>query len=220
MDITSSLDEFSSIAKSATLQPRAILEHPVHLAPQTEVHNASSIGRYSFLNVRSVVYPNVSMGRYCSVGRNCEIGVAAHPTEFLSSHSFQYHAALFPNWETYKNLERKTRFLAHSTTVIGNDVWIGAQSVIIAGMKIGDGAIVAANSVVTRDVEPYSIVGGSPAKVIRMRFDPDVIAKLTRLKWRELPIEKLSGAPFNDVRAAIEHIQKLRSTSTVEGLES
>ncbi|WP_340524680.1 CatB-related O-acetyltransferase [Cupriavidus necator] len=204
------MDAFSSIARSATLQPRATLEHPVHLAPQSEVHNASSVGRYSFLNVRSVVYPNVAIGRYCSIGRNCELGVAAHPTSYLSSHSFQYHGALFPNWDAYQGLERKSRFLAHSNTTIGNDVWIGAQSIVIAGVTIGDGAIVAANSVVTRDVDPYSIVGGSPARLIRLRFDPEIIAELLGLGWWDLPVEMLSGVPFDDVRAAIAWIRGLR----------
>lgn len=88
-------EEWSSIASSATVQPQAVLEHPVHLGPQSEVHNGSRLGRCAYLNIRSVVYPNVEIGRYCSVARNCEIGVAAHPVDFLSTHSFQYNSALF-----------------------------------------------------------------------------------------------------------------------------
>lgn len=67
--------------------------------------------------------------------------------------------------------------------VIGNDVWIGYDAIIMAGVNIGDGAIIGARAVVTKDVEPYSIVGGVPAKEIRKRFAPDVVAKLLELKW-------------------------------------
>ncbi|MCY1219156.1 Streptogramin A acetyltransferase [compost metagenome] len=199
--------EFSTIAGSVTLQPHATLEHPVHLSPQAEIHNGSAIGRCSFLNVRSIVYSDVSIGRYCSIGRNCELGVSAHPTSFLSSHSFQYNTSLFPAWEAYSDLERVSPFTSDAKTIIGNDVWIGAQSIVIAGVNIGDGAIVAANSVVTRDVAPYEIVGGSPAKLISMRFNDDIISALKQLKWWNFPLERLSGVPFHDVNEAIAKLR-------------
>lgn len=77
-------------------------------------------------------------------------------------------------------------------TVIGNDVWIGNSVTIMPGVKIGDGAIIATNTVVTKDVEPYSIVGGNPAKLIRKRFDDDIIQKLLTLKWWDWPVEKIT----------------------------
>lgn len=206
----SELPQFSTIAKSVTLQPHAALEHPVHLSPQSEVHNGAVIGRCSFLNVRSIVYSDVLIGRYCSIGRNCELGVSAHPIDFISSHSFQYNASLFPGWEPYRNLVRSVEFSGDGPTAIGNDVWIGAQSIVLAGVRIGDGAIVAANSVVTRDVEPYAIVGGSPAKLLRMRFSDEVIVELVKLKWWELALEQLSGVPFHDVKEAIVMLKQLR----------
>lgn len=75
--------------------------------------------------------------------------------------------------------------------VIGNDVWIGYDAVIMAGVTIGDGAIVGARAVVTRDVEPYSIVGGVPAREIRKRFAPDVISRLLELQWWDWPVDKI-----------------------------
>ncbi len=75
--------------------------------------------------------------------------------------------------------------------VIGNNVWIGYDAIIMAGVNIGDGAIIGARAVVTKDVEPYSIVGGVPAKEIRKRFAPDVVAKLLELKWWNWPTEKI-----------------------------
>lgn len=75
--------------------------------------------------------------------------------------------------------------------IIGNDVWIGYEAVIMAGVHIGDGAIIAARAVVTKDVLPYTIVGGTPAKEIRKRFDTDVIEQLLMLKWWDWSIDKI-----------------------------
>lgn len=197
---------FSSIAKSAIVHEGVVLEHPVHLAPQSEVHNASSVGRVTFINTRSVLYPHVDMGRFCSVARNCEIGAAAHPVSFLSTHSFQYHASQFPHWPEYKDVKR-TRFRAHQPTAIGNDVWIGAQCIILSGVSIGDGAVIAANSVVSKNVAPFTIVGGVPARPIRTRFPEEQIAALLALQWWELPLSCLSGIPFEDVERAIAMLE-------------
>ena len=78
--------------------------------------------------------------------------------------------------------------------LIGNDVWIGYEAVILSGVAIGDGAIVAARSVVTKDVPPYTIVGGVPAKPIRRRFDQETIDALLELRWWDWPLERLSGS--------------------------
>jgi len=77
-------------------------------------------------------------------------------------------------------------------TVVGNDVWIGQNAVILPGVHIGDGAIIGANSVVGSDVEPYTIVAGNPAKPIRKRFDDELIALLAEFKWWDLPVEEIN----------------------------
>jgi virginiamycin A acetyltransferase len=77
-------------------------------------------------------------------------------------------------------------------TWVGNDVWIGQNATILPGLRIGDGAIIAANSTVTRDVEPYAIVGGNPAKLIRMRFSEAEIEELLELRWWDWDIDKIS----------------------------
>ena len=78
--------------------------------------------------------------------------------------------------------------------VVGNDVWIGYDAVIMAGVTIGDGAIIGTRAVVTKDVEPYSIVGGVPAKEIRKRFTPEIIKKLMEIQWWNWPIEKIRSS--------------------------
>ena len=77
---------------------------------------------------------------------------------------------------------------------IGNDVWIGYEAVILSGVTIGDGAIIGTRSVVTKDVPPYTIVGGAPARVIKKRFSDDVIEKLLKIKWWNWPVEKIAGS--------------------------
>lgn len=204
------MQEYSEISNSSHIAKNAILEHPVHCAPNSQVHNGSSLGMFTFLNIGSVVYPHVNIGRYCSIARGCEIGVANHPMNFLSTHSFQYHAAQFPKYPIYKDGIKRKVWRAHNYTDIGHDVWIGAQSIIRAGVKIGHGAVIAANSVVIKDVEPYSIVGGNPAKEIRKRFDNVCVTQLLKLKWWELPIELISSLDFDNIEKCIDDLKEIR----------
>jgi virginiamycin A acetyltransferase len=86
-------------------------------------------------------------------------------------------------------------------TVVGNDVWIGMEAVIMAGVGIGDGAIVAAKSVVTHDVPPYAIVAGNPARIVKIRFAPDVVARLLDIAWWDWPYDKI-GRNLDAIRSA------------------
>jgi acetyltransferase-like isoleucine patch superfamily enzyme len=84
--------------------------------------------------------------------------------------------------------------LTKGDVVIGNDVWIGYEALILSGVKIGDGAVIAARSVVSRDVEPYSIVGGTPAKHLRYRFSPEMIEELLKIAWWNWSFEEIRTA--------------------------
>ncbi|EEK50571.1 Virginiamycin A acetyltransferase [Bacillus cereus ATCC 10876] len=95
-------------------------------------------------------------------------------------------------------------------TVIGNDVWIGMDTTIMPGIKIGDGAIIAAKSVVTRDVAPYTIVGGNPANKIKERFSNEIIQELLQIQWWHFDIEKITGNIDAIVRGDIEPLRKLK----------
>ena len=111
---------------------------------------------------------------------------ANHLTEAISTYPF----AIFGNgWE--HAMDQK-EYPSKGNTVIGNDVWIGYNATIMPGVTIGDGAIIASNATVTKDVEPYAVVGGNPAKEIRKRFAPAVIAKLLELKWWNWEPEKIT----------------------------
>lgn len=101
--------------------------------------------------------------------------------------------------------------IAKRGTQIGHDVWIGANVTILRGLTIGHGAVIAAGAVVTDDVGPYEIVGGLPAKRIRKRFDEETIARLLEVACWNLDYERLAGTPFDDIAAALDHLEALRA---------
>jgi virginiamycin A acetyltransferase len=97
---------------------------------------------------------------------------------------------IFEKWN--ENVPSLDKFPIKGDTIIGNDVWIGQNATILPGVKIGDGAIIGMKSVVGSDVEPYTIVAGNPAKVIRKRFDEELIELMLKLKWWDLPVEEIN----------------------------
>lgn len=140
----------------------------------------SSIGKYSYVgNYCNVI--KTKIGRYCSIADNCTIGGASHPIEWAST-SPVFHKGRNVLHKNFSNHE----YEAYKETLIGNDVWIGSMCLLKAGIHIGDGAVIGMGSVVTKDVEAYSIVAGNPAKKIRMRFDESTISKLLELEWWDL----------------------------------
>lgn len=187
------------------------VEHPVRLQKGAELHRGSFLGAFGFLNVGSVVYGGVSIGRYLSCGRGCEVGVTPHPFDFLSSHGFGVNNAWFPKVPGYGVSKQGKQASMARPTVIGHDVWIGAQAIIIAGVTIGTGAVVAANAVVTRDIAPYEIVAGVPARKIKYRFDEPTRHRLLKSAWWELPFGSISKLPFRDIAASLDIIEKMRA---------
>lgn len=129
------------------------------------------------------------IGKFCSIacGAKFLFNSANHTLKSLSSYTFPL---FFEEW----GLDKKNVASAWDNKgdiIIGNDVWIGYEAVIMAGVHIGDGAVIAARAVVTKDVPPYTIVGGTPARKIRMRFEEETIAKLQQIQWWNWPVEKI-----------------------------
>lgn len=142
------------------------------------------------------------IGKFCMIASDVKfiMNGANHLTDSLSTYPF----AIFGNgWENA--MEGKT-YPKKGDINIGNDVWIGYNATIMSGVTIGDGAIIAANSTVIKDVEPYSIVGGNPAKEIKKRFSKAVILKLLELQWWNWDIEKITRNIQNLTDAEIEKI--------------
>lgn len=129
------------------------------------------------------------IGKFCSIacGTKFLFNCANHSLKSLSTYTFPL---FYEEWELEKS-NITTAWDNKGDIVIGNDVWIGYEAVIMAGVHIGDGAIIAARAVVTKDVPPYTIVGGTPAKEIRKRFDAEVIQQLLLLKWWNWSTDKI-----------------------------
>lgn len=149
--------------------------------------NYSDISQYSYIG-RNTVVQYARIGKFCSVGTEVCIGLGKHPIDHFSTSTLFYRKR---NTLGIALVDEDLDFAEYEEIEVGHDVWIGARALIVDGVKIGTGAIIAANSVVTKDVPPYSIVGGVPAKVIRYRFDEERIADLLQSKWWEEDLDTI-----------------------------
>jgi len=145
------------------------------------------IGRYTYISSHTDVEGAV-IGKFCSISDHCRIGMGGHNLRTVST------SPIF----TEKNNAIQTQWVDHNSyapedklAVLGNDVWVGSHALINGGVTIGDGAVIGAGAVVIKDVPPYAVVGGVPAKVIKYRFSEDVIERLLKLKWWDFNDEVL-----------------------------
>ncbi len=143
---------------------------------------------------KNVLYLFPFMGDKLIIGKFCQIATgvrfimngANHAMDGISTYPFK---VMGKSWES-----APINVVSKGDTLIGNDVWIGNSATIMQGIHIGDGAIIGTNALVTKDVEPYTIVGGNPAKEIRKRFDDETIELLLALAWWNWPIDKITNA--------------------------
>jgi acetyltransferase-like isoleucine patch superfamily enzyme len=184
---------------------------PVYLNRNTQVGPDVELGKYFGMN-ESCFVARATVGAYCAIGARTAINPFNHPTDWLSIHEFQYHPSSFDWVQEYKELERLERtpdMFRHVS--VGNDVWTGHNVNVMPGVNVGDGAVLAAGAVVTKDVPAYAIVAGVPAKIVRYRFPEKTIERLLRVKWWELELSELSGLPFRDVERCIGMLEELRA---------
>lgn len=193
---------------SKLIQGLLLAEAPTSV--KSVVKGNCSIGFMSYTS--SGVIQNTNIGRFCSIAADFTSAPTNHPTDRISSHLFA-----FSNYGPFKgSLEfeewiRPVKYIDSGQDVnIGNDVWIGKNVIVKRGIKIGDGAIVGAGSVVTRDVDPYAIVGGVPAKLIRMRFGDEIISRLKRLQWFNYKIDRdsLPTLDVSDIDASLDVLER------------
>ncbi|MFS1287408.1 type B chloramphenicol O-acetyltransferase [Pseudomonas sp. CMR5c] len=148
------------------------------------------------------------VGSFCSIGSGAAFimaGNQGHRNEWISTFPF-YWMSEEPAFAGAQN-----GYEGAGDTVIGNDVWIGSEAVIMPGIKVGDGAVIGTRALVTRDVEPYAIIGGNPAKTIRKRFDERTVQMLLEMKWWDWPIDQLQAVmplmTSGNVEALYQHWQ-------------
>ena len=137
---------------------------------------------YDFLGDKLII------GKFCQIGAGVEFVMNGANHQMNAASTFPFYT--LEGWNMNPPEKRDLPF--KGDTVIGNDVWIGQNAVILPGVQIGDGAIIGANSVVASDVEPYSIVVGNPVKLIRYRFDGELTSLLLKFKWWDKPIDEIN----------------------------
>jgi len=130
------------------------------------------------------------IGKFCALARGVKfiMNGANHPLSGLSTYPFWIFGG---GWEN--SMPSKSELPFKGDTRVGNDVWIGYDALIMPGVNIGNGAIISSRAVVTRDVPAYSVVGGNPAAMIKMRFEPEQIARLEALRWWDWPVDKITA---------------------------
>lgn len=170
----------------------------------------TKVGEFTYMG-NGCEFSNSRVGSFCSISSNVRIVVGTHPSSgWISTHPLFFSKQCYVG----KGFCEEARFDEYKTTEngffceIGNDVWIGTDVNILQGITIGDGAIVGANSLVTKDVPPYSIVAGVPAKIVRKRFSDEDIEFLEKVKWWNWDYDKIRrmSSFFNDMSEFRKHI--------------
>lgn len=161
------------------------------------------------------LYLGMRIGRYCSLGPGMRITGTRHPLEWITTSNVTYErrGALLNSYFSSVDLnvpEREVHSIQKEAPIIGNDVWIGQDVTLLPGVKLGDGAVIAAGSLVTKDVPAYAIVGGNKAEIIRMRFSDDQIEALNDLAWWDYKPHDFLHLDITRVDAFIEEFSKIK----------
>ncbi len=196
---------------AARFSSRFSFEPPCVVNGKVHPSSVFSIGAFSYFRGRMVRAARI--GRYCSIAPEVVIGATEHPIDWLSTSKIMYSPNGY-DFEAFYNRSagitaRRERFIYSeriSEVNIGNDVWIGDSAFIRGGVTIGDGAIVGAHAVVTKDVPPYSIVAGVPARVVKMRFPDAVIERLLASRWWRYPLHEILAGPATDPLRCLDWI--------------
>jgi virginiamycin A acetyltransferase len=190
--------------KNIITNPNIVVGHYTYYDDFTDPYNFENNVLYHF----DFIGDKLIIGNFCAIASGVKFIMNGANHEIAPISTFPF--AIFGNgWEAINNdVDITTRYPNKGDTRIGHDVWIGHEATIMPGVTVGNGAVIAAKSVVTKDVPDYAIVGGNPAKVIRMRYDDSTIERLLQIAWWNWPATKIT-----------KHIKLINSTN-IEALEA
>lgn len=193
-----------------------------YLELRQAIIDVDHIGAFSYLRGAGAVFRHISrIGRFCAIAGGIHSGAPEHATSLLTGHNMfcnDWWKHAWPDLNEYHALNTRQTELARAATAadtahrdqkieIGNDVWIGFGAFIRRGVTIGDGAVIGAHSVVTRDVPPYAVVAGTPARIIKFRFPDKTIERLLSVRWWDygvLALHNINIADMPDCIGAVE----------------
>jgi virginiamycin A acetyltransferase len=187
----------SSYSEESKMSDKAKPYPPYHI-------RGCKVDDYTYIS-KNCWMVNTEIGKFCSIGPNFISGWGVHPVDGLSTAPMFYSTKK----QNGMSLSLTDKVEENKPVYIHNDVFIGMNSTVLCGITIGDGAVVGACSVVTKDVPPYAIVAGNPAKIIRFRFSDEIICELLKIKWWNWPADKLGIVEkhFFDIKEFIKAVE-------------
>lgn len=191
------------------LRGKSVLNSDIHKTAKVYSGSTfyhSKLGRYSYVGYDSEVV-NCEIGAFCSIANGFIVGGAKHPMDWVSTSPTFYNVGSGTGHHLGHLIIDHT-----SKTVIGNDVWVGSRAIIMQGLSIGTGAVIGAGAVVTKSVPPYAVVAGCPAKIIKYRFDQNMIDSLLNSQWWLLSDDQLKCLSkfMNNPQLFLSELGKLR----------
>lgn len=189
----------------AIVDNKSSISNEARVNRQAKIYQ-SNIGAYSYIASNTELIC-ADIGKFCSIAHRCTIGLGIHSMNYIST------SPIFTSVKngTGHSWASADSFQEFRRVSIGNDVWIGMEVIIMGGVQIGNGAIIGAGSIVTKDIPDYAIAVGVPARIIRYRFEKPLINKLLEIKWWDLPEKKLKDnlKLFQKEQLSLDDLRKL-----------